>query len=44
MVSTKVHCKEKFEDTKWVIRNLELKKDRQNNGHKKKEKRTDNDL
>jgi len=31
-------CKEEFEDDKWVIRNCKLKKDRQHNGQKKKNK------
>jgi len=33
-----------FEDTKEVIRIRKLKKDRQHNGQKKKDKRTNNDL
>jgi len=36
--------KEKFEDTKGVIRIRKSKKDRQKNGQKKKEKRTSNDI
>ena len=36
--------KEEFEDPKWVIRISESKKDRQHNGQKKKDKRTNNDL
>jgi hypothetical protein len=36
--------KEKFEDTKWVIRRRKTKKDRQHNGQKKKIKRTNNNL
>ena len=36
--------KEEFEDTKGVIRIRKSKKDRQKNGQKKKEKRTNNDL
>jgi len=35
---------EKFEDTKGVIRIRKSKKDRQHNGQKKKDKRTNNDL
>jgi hypothetical protein len=35
---------EEFEDTKEVIRIRKLKKDRQHNGQKKKDKRTNNDL
>ena len=35
---------EVFEDTKVVIRICKLKKDRQHNGQKKKDKRTNNDL
>jgi len=35
---------EKFDDTKEVIRGCKSKKDRQHNGHKKKYKRTNNDL
>jgi len=35
---------EEFEDTKGVIRIRKLKKDRQHNGQKKKDKRTNNDL
>ena len=35
---------EKFEDTKEVIRIRKSKKDRQHNGQKKKDKRTNNDL
>jgi hypothetical protein len=34
---------EEFEDTKRVIRIHKLKMDRQNNGQKKKDKRTNND-
>jgi len=37
-------CQEKFEDTKGVIRSCKSKKDRQHNGKKKTEKRTNNDL
>ena len=33
-----------FGDTKGVIRRCKSKKDRQYNGHKKKDKRTNNDL
>ena len=36
--------KEDFEDTKGVIRSHTSKKDRQHNGQKKKDKRTNNDL
>ena len=36
--------KEEFEDTKEVIRIHKLKKNRQHNGQKKKNKRTNNDL
>ena len=36
--------KEEFEGTKGVIRIGKLKKDRQHNGQKKKDKRTNNDL
>jgi len=43
-----MHCKtydeEEFEDTKWVIRIGKSKKNRQHNGQKKKDKRTNNDL
>ena len=35
---------EEFEDTKGVIRNRVSKKNRQHNGQKKKDKRTNNDL
>jgi len=35
---------EEFEDTKGVIRSRNSKKNRQHNGHKKKDKRTNNDL
>jgi hypothetical protein len=35
---------EEFEDTKAVIRICKLKNDRQHNGQKKKDKRTNNDL
>ena len=35
---------DEFEDTSRVIRNRKLKKDRQQNGQKKKDKRTNNDL
>jgi len=35
--------KEKFEDTKWVIKGLKSKKNRQHNGRKKVDKRTNND-
>jgi hypothetical protein len=41
-----MHCGEtekEFEDTKWVIR-IRKSKDRQHNGQKKKDKRTNNDL
>jgi hypothetical protein len=37
-------CLEEFEDTKGVIRIRISKKNRQNNGQKKKYKRTNNDL
>jgi hypothetical protein len=37
-------CKEEFEDTKGVIRIRKSKKNRQHNGQKKKDKRTNNDL
>jgi hypothetical protein len=37
-------CYEIFEDTKGVIRIRKSKKDRQHNGQKKKDKRTNNDL
>jgi hypothetical protein len=36
--------KEEFEDTKRVIRICKSKKDRQHNGQKKKDKRTNNDI
>jgi len=35
---------EKFEDTKGVVRIRKSKKNRQHNGQKKKDKRTNNDL
>ena len=35
---------QEFEDTKGVIRIRKSKKDRQHNGQKKKDKRTNNDL
>jgi len=35
---------EEFEDTKWVIWSRKSKKDRQHNGQKKRDKRTNNDL
>jgi hypothetical protein len=35
---------ERFEDTKGVIRSHKSKKDRQSNGQKNKDKRTNNDL
>ena len=35
--------KEEFEDTKGIIRIRKSKKDRQHNGQKKKDKRTNND-
>jgi hypothetical protein len=35
---------EEFEDTKGVIKNCKSKKDRQHNGRKKTDKRTNNDL
>jgi hypothetical protein len=35
---------EEFEDTKVVIRICKLKKDRQHNGQKKKDKRTNSDI
>ena len=37
-------CLEEFENTKGVIRIRKSKKDRQHNGQKKKDKRTNNDL
>ena len=37
-------AKEKFEDTKRLIRTSKSKKDRQQNGQAKKDKRTNNDL
>ena len=36
--------KEEFEDTKWVIRICKSKKNRQHNGQKKKDKRTNKNL
>jgi hypothetical protein len=42
--STLTPLKEEFEDTKGVIRIRNSKKDRQHNGQKKKDKRTNNDL
>ena len=36
--------REEFKDTKGVIRIRKLKKDRQHNDQKKKDKRTNNDL
>ena len=38
------HDKEKFEDTRGVIRIRKWKKDRRHNCQKKKDKRTNNDL
>ena len=38
------HTQEEFEDTKGVIRIRISKKNRQHNGQKKKDKRTNNDL
>ena len=38
------HCQEELEDTKEVIRIHKSKNDRQHNGQKKKEKRTNNNL
>jgi len=38
------HDKKEFEDIKGVIRIRKLKKDRQHNDQKKKDKRTNNDL
>jgi len=38
------YMKEDFEDTKWLIRVRKSKKDRQHNGQKIKNKRTNNDL
>ena len=35
---------EEFEDTKGVIRSRKSKKDKQRNGQKKNEKRTNNDI
>ena len=37
-------CQKKVEDTKGVIRIRKSKKDRQDNGQKKKDKKTNNDL
>ena len=37
-------CHDEFEDTKGVIRIPKSKRDRQCNGQKKKDKRTNNDL
>jgi len=39
-----IDISEKFEDTKAVIRSRKLTKDRQCNGQKKKDKKTNNDL
>jgi len=39
-----IFTKEEFEDTKGVIRIHKFKKNRQNNGKKKKYKMTNNDL
>ena len=39
-----LHKSQEFEDTKGVIRIHISKKNRQNNGQKKKDKRTNNDL
>ena len=39
-----VHQHEEFEDPKWEIEIRKSKKDRQHNGQKKKDKRTNNDL
>ena len=39
-----VCIQEKFGDTKEVIRNLKSKKNRQHNGEKKRNKKTNNDL
>jgi hypothetical protein len=39
-----VQCQEEFEDTKGVIRICISKRNRQHNGQKKKDKRTNNDL
>ena len=36
--------KERFEDTKWIIRSIKSKKSRQYNDKQKKEERTTNDL
>ncbi len=38
------HFQEEFEDAKGVIRICKSKKDRQHNGQKKKDKRTNNNL
>jgi hypothetical protein len=38
------HYEEEFEDTKWVIRIRNSKKDRQHNGQKKKNKKTNDEL
>jgi len=37
-------CQEEFQDTKWVNRIGISKKNRQHNGHKKKDKRANNEL
>ena len=42
-LQTTIHL-EKFEDTKAASRNRQLKKDRQHNDQKKKDKKTNNDL
>ena len=39
-----VNKKEEFEDTKGVIRTRKSKNNRQHNGQKQKDKRTNNDL
>jgi len=43
-VELRVRFQEEFEDTKGIIRNRKSKKDRQHNGQKKKDNRTNNDL
>jgi hypothetical protein len=37
------HNRDEFEDTKWVIKSLRSKKDKQCNGQKKEKERTKND-
>ena len=44
MITVNFRSEEEFEDTKGVIRSRKSKKDKQHNGQKKKDKRTNNTI